>query len=93
MAGADVIFTGLGKGDRGGLPLVDLTGFIGRVATTRELSRKIFQKKTYYCKHLKTGLEGLIKLCSRSATDLDVGLNCTVPKYKYSISEISVLNW
>jgi hypothetical protein len=41
VAGADVIFTGLGRGDFGGLLLVDFTGLTGSVAGARELSRKI----------------------------------------------------
>ena len=48
VAGADVIFTGLGRGDRGGLPLVDFTGLTGSVAGAPELSRNLCSFKIYY---------------------------------------------
>ena len=47
MAGADVIFTGLGRGERAGLPLDGFTEFIGRLVGTRELSAKSTFKITF----------------------------------------------
>ena len=44
VAGAEVIFTGLGRGDRAGLPLDGFAGFIGRLAGTREFSMKTYLK-------------------------------------------------